>query len=386
MKFFGLPLIVLAAGGFLLISSPAWSAGNQPSSPPAIGQSSAATVEKARALIEKGRHTEALVLLRPLVERRTVDKDVLFLIGLAAIGASQRPGLSEEARDTLLDAAIPALRRLLVNEPGLVRVRLELARAFFLKGEDTLATRHFEQVLAGEPPAPVVLNVNRFLTQMRARKRWSVRVGVALAPDSNVGASSRGANDLARYPARAASIYPQRRQRAQIRCWHLGLGRRGIPVPAGGSLAAARGRRHLAPRVPLGRVRPNDRFGPCGPALADRPRQRGELAGERAPALALGRGGVSRPRDPRRGAAPAQPADDGEPQRFPARTPLRRTHASRRAAHRYLGGRRLGGDADGAYRRGGGLGEPEDGTRARAPYAALGAARRHGAPSLGLPP
>ena len=83
------------------------------------------------------------------------------------------------------------MRRLLVNEPGLVRVRLELARAFFLKGEDTLATRHFEQVLAGEPPAPVVLNVNRFLAQMRARKRWSVRVGVALAPDSNVGASSR---------------------------------------------------------------------------------------------------------------------------------------------------------------------------------------------------
>ena len=79
----------------------------------------------------------------------------------------------------------------MVNEPGLVRVGLELARAFFLKGEDTLATRHFEQVLAGEPPAPVVFNVNRFLAQMRARKRWNVRVGVALAPDSNVGASSR---------------------------------------------------------------------------------------------------------------------------------------------------------------------------------------------------
>ena len=191
MNFFGPLLIVLATGGFLLTSSPARSAGDQPSSPPAIGQSTAATAEKARALIEKGRHTEALVLLRPLVERRPVDEDVLFLIGLAAIGASQKPGLSEEARDTLLDAAIPALRRLLVKEPGLVRVRLELARAFFLKGEDTLATRHFEQVLAGEPPAPVVFNVNRFLAQMRARKRWSVRVGVALAPDSNVGASSR---------------------------------------------------------------------------------------------------------------------------------------------------------------------------------------------------
>ena len=191
MKFFGTPLIVLAAGGFLLTSSPAWSAGNQPSSPPAIGQSTVASVEMARALIKKGQHTEALVLLRSLVERQPVDQNVLFLIGLAAIGAAQKPGPSEEARDTLLDTAIAALHRMLVKEPGLVRVRLELARAFFLKGEDTLATRHFEQVLAGAPPAPVVLNVNRFLAHLRARKRWNVRVGVALAPDSNLGASSR---------------------------------------------------------------------------------------------------------------------------------------------------------------------------------------------------
>ena len=37
--------------------------------------------------------------------------------------------------------------------PGLVRVRLELARAFFLKGEDSLARSHFERVLAGKPAA-----------------------------------------------------------------------------------------------------------------------------------------------------------------------------------------------------------------------------------------
>ena len=99
MNIFGPLLIVLAAGGFLLTSSPAWSAGDQPSSPPAIGQSTAATVAKAQALIEKGRHTEALVLLRPLVERRPVDKDVLFLIGLAAIGRRRGPA-SRKRRET----------------------------------------------------------------------------------------------------------------------------------------------------------------------------------------------------------------------------------------------------------------------------------------------
>ena len=77
---------------------------------------------------------------------------------------------------------------MLVHRPGLVRVRLELARAFFFKGEDTLARRHFERVLAGKPPAAVAGRVNRFLIAMRARKRWSVRVGAALAPDSNLSA------------------------------------------------------------------------------------------------------------------------------------------------------------------------------------------------------
>ena len=79
---------------------------------------------------------------------------------------------------------------MLVTRPDLIRVRLELGRAFFLKGEDSLARRHFEQVLAGKPPAPVALNVSRFLSIMRARKRWSLRVGMALAPDSNIGAAS----------------------------------------------------------------------------------------------------------------------------------------------------------------------------------------------------
>ena len=113
-----------------------------------------------------------------------------FLIGLAAIGASQQHGVPEDRRDELLDEAIAALRGMLVRRPNLVRIRLELARAFFLKGEDTLARRHFEQVLAGKPPAAVALNVNRFLNIMRARKRWSLRVGTALLPDTNIGAGS----------------------------------------------------------------------------------------------------------------------------------------------------------------------------------------------------
>ncbi len=79
---------------------------------------------------------------------------------------------------------------MLVNAPGLVRIRLELARAFFLQGRDGLARRHFELVLAGGVPDTVAAKVYQFLNLMRARKRWSGYFGTAIAPDSNLNAAS----------------------------------------------------------------------------------------------------------------------------------------------------------------------------------------------------
>ena len=177
-------LRALAAGAFLLLAAPTSNAAVNPPSSPGTG------VATAKALIEEGRFNEALILLQPLVRDRNAEADVLFLIGLAAIGAAQQPGVSGDARDTLLDAAIESLRVILINRPGLVRVRLELARAFFLKGEDSLARGHFERVLAGKPPAPVVANVQRFLAEIRARRRWTMYLGAAMSPDSNIGGAS----------------------------------------------------------------------------------------------------------------------------------------------------------------------------------------------------
>ena len=174
----------LALAACVTIAAPCAGALAAPSAPPA------AELTEARALVRAGKPETALAILRPLARGRTVDAGVLFQIGIAAIVASQRPGLDEDAREALLDEAIGALHAMLVGRPGLIRVRLELARAFFLKGEDRLARRHFEQVLAGNPPAGVALNVNRFLNIMRARKRWSLRVGAAMLPDTNIGAGS----------------------------------------------------------------------------------------------------------------------------------------------------------------------------------------------------
>ncbi|MYE01363.1 MAG: hypothetical protein F4Y03_08780, partial [Alphaproteobacteria bacterium] len=137
---------------------------------------------RARALIEAGSHEAALAILRPLAAAsagRADRTDIRFLAGLAAMGAAERR--AEESRDVLLDEAIAAFRAVLVESPGLVRVRLELARALYFKREDALARDHFERVLAGNRPPAVADNVRRFLEEMRARRRWSAHFGMALA-------------------------------------------------------------------------------------------------------------------------------------------------------------------------------------------------------------
>ena len=169
-------------------------AGPLPAPSPVMAQTKAAAQQtaaaRATALLRAGRPVLALKALAPAVKARPNDLTLLFLVGRAGIAAAGRKGIDDKTRTAFLNAAIAALRRMLVIRPGLARARLDLARAFFLKGEDTLARRHFERVLGGKPPAPVVANVQRFLGAIRARKRWSAYFGFALAPDTNVGAAS----------------------------------------------------------------------------------------------------------------------------------------------------------------------------------------------------
>ncbi len=175
----------LAVVACALIAVPALAAKHTP--PPSHA---AAGMAEARKLIRDRNFEAALEILRPLARSPGVHARVGFMFGLAAVEAARKPDLPEAERDALLDEAIAVFHAMLVARPELLRVRLELARAFYLKGEDRLARRHFEQVLAGNPPSGVALNVNRFLAEMRARKRWSLRVGASLLPDTNIGAGS----------------------------------------------------------------------------------------------------------------------------------------------------------------------------------------------------
>ena len=148
-------------------------------------------VRTARRLVQRNRFAEALKIMRPLVSSDHPDQtDVRFLLGLAASRGSHEAGLADEKRLALLDEAIAAFRSILIRQPGLVRVRLELALAFYLKEEDALARGHFERALVGRPPAALVGNINGFLNIMRDRRRWRGYFGFSVAPDTNINAAS----------------------------------------------------------------------------------------------------------------------------------------------------------------------------------------------------
>ena len=204
----------LAVAGCVLFAVPALAAKHTPLPSPA------AAMAEARKLIRERNFEAALNVLRPLSKDLAASANVRFLLGLAAVEASQKPDLPEAERDALLDEAIAAFHAMLVARPDLVRVRLELARAFFLKGEDRLAKRHFEQVLAGKPPSGVTLNVNRFLAEIRARKRWSLRVGASLLPDTNIGA---GSDERIIYIDIGGQLLPFRRNQEELTSSGIGV-------------------------------------------------------------------------------------------------------------------------------------------------------------------
>ena len=147
-------------------------------------------VNSARRLLKRNRFPEVLEILRPLAPDHPDQTDMRFLLGLAASRGSQEPDVEDEERLALLDEAIGAFRSILIRRPGLVRVRLELALAFYLKQEDALAREHFERALVGKPPAALVSNISRFLKIMRARRRWTGYFGFSVAPDTNINAAS----------------------------------------------------------------------------------------------------------------------------------------------------------------------------------------------------
>ena len=148
------------------------------SAPPA--PSTADDLLTAEVLITQNRFDEARKLLSALDRKasgvRARDNQVQFLLGLL------------DMNDKDYDSAISRFRRVLVSEPGAVRVRLEMGRAYYLAGRYSDAERQFMYARAGNVPRNVRANIDRYLAAVRQRKTFSFGFSMSLAPDSNLNA------------------------------------------------------------------------------------------------------------------------------------------------------------------------------------------------------
>ena len=126
-----------------------------------------------RLLIRAGRLEHARVFLEraePANEAERIER--LFLLGRIEL----RLGMPARAAERF--GAILALR------PELTRVRLELARAYYLAGVDEKARRHLIRARAHELPSSVEAAVESFLRRIDARRRRSFSVSAALLPET----------------------------------------------------------------------------------------------------------------------------------------------------------------------------------------------------------
>lgn len=146
-----------------------------------------ATLERARALItaQKGQGRGAYELLAPLETQRSGEAPFDYLLGLAAIDAGE------------LTRAVFALERVLAVEPNHPQARAEIARAYFLMGENRAARAEFETVKASRPPAEVAAAIDRFLNALDERQA-PFRSGITgfieggVGHDSNASAAASG--------------------------------------------------------------------------------------------------------------------------------------------------------------------------------------------------
>lgn len=136
----------------------------------------AAQIARAERLIAAGSPAEARAVLLQLEAAGRHDSQLLFLLGMAAMAQNDH------------SEAIRRFRAILAREPTAVRVRLELARAFFAAGDWRNAERQFRFARAGNIPVVVQRKVDGYLVQIRRLRTFSFGFSVSVAPDTNVNA------------------------------------------------------------------------------------------------------------------------------------------------------------------------------------------------------
>lgn len=168
---------VWAAVTFAIMTLPAAAIG-QPSLQPTPTVGVAKWDFIVRRLMDQGRLVDAMNILDARLIAAPRDVQARFLKGLIAVAKKDHR------------SAIRDFRSILIDQPDATRVRLELARAFYLAKEYGNAMRQFQFALAGNPPVEVAANIKRYMAAIRQAKSLSYTFALSIAPDSNLNTGS----------------------------------------------------------------------------------------------------------------------------------------------------------------------------------------------------
>jgi outer membrane protein len=131
-------------------------------------------LDAVKYLIQHGEYDEAQKELNKIFRIASNNPEALFL-------QAQLDGLRGD-----YNGAIKIYREMLVDNPGLTRVRLELGRALYLDHQYTESIYQFHLALAGDVPPEVVSNVNVFLGNALRERNWTASIGVAMIGSTNI--------------------------------------------------------------------------------------------------------------------------------------------------------------------------------------------------------
>lgn len=132
----------------------------------------------AALLIQANRIDEAERVIALALQQNPSDYEALFLRAMIAVARKD------------YDAAIEDFRRILAGEPDRERVRLELARAFFLQADYDNAERNFKFARAGDLPPETKIVIDQYLNAIIRLRQWSYSIGVSIAGDTNANAAT----------------------------------------------------------------------------------------------------------------------------------------------------------------------------------------------------
>jgi outer membrane protein len=208
--------------------------------------------DAAKLAISIGDYPEADEILSRVLVKDPSSTEALFLMG------------EVNSRQHKYAEAIPYYRKILVDHPNVVRVRLDLARALFETGEDDAAEYNFHLALAaGDLPDTVIDNVERYLAIIRSRQHFVYDLNFGIAPDSNLNKAT--ANDHVTLFGLPFALSPDARQKSGIGVtgtvsgeyradlatdvrWRTGALLYGLKYPSNSEFDDSQARGHMGPQ------------------------------------------------------------------------------------------------------------------------------------------